>query len=134
MTSSLRTLPLRPALVAIPLGLALLTGCGDGSGDVAKDPVATVSTTSPASPTTSAAPDLPSCASIWKAGSKIPHGYHGCLDGADVVKAQKQSCDSGQVLVTFDDRFYGVEGGPVNPVPAALAKSPKYQAAKRSCG
>lgn len=133
--SLLRTLPRRSALCAIPVGLVLLAGCGNGSDDVAKDPVASASSTSPAaSPSSSAPADLPACGSIWKAGSTIPHGYQGCLQGGKVVKAQKQPCESGQVIVTFEDKFYGVKGGPVNPVPSGLAKSPKYQAAKRSCG
>lgn len=135
VTTPFRTAPRRCALAAIPLGFVLLAGCGNGSGDVAKDPVATASSSSPAAAASSSAPaDLPACGSIWKAGSKIPHDYQGCLDGATVVKPHKEPCASGQVIVTYDDKFYGVKGGPVNYVPAGLAKSPKYQAAKRSCG
>jgi hypothetical protein len=116
------------AVLAIPLGLASVAGCGDGSGGVAKDPASTGS-----APTTSAAAAMPACGDVWKAGGTIPGGYRGCTEGGKVVAAKRTPCASGQVLVTFADKFYGAIGGPVNAVPAGLSSSSKYHSAVRAC-
>lgn len=119
------------ALVAIPLGLALLAGCGDDADDVAKDPADSAGSPSASRPVPAG---MPACQDVWKAGSTIPARYRGCVDGDTVVQAARRPCESGQVLVTYADAFYGVLGGPVNPVPGGLAKSPRYRQAKLACG
>lgn len=116
------------AVLAIPLGIASVAGCGDGSDGVAKDPASTGS-----APTTSAAAAMPDCGDVWKAGGTIPGGYRGCVDGGKVVAAKRKPCASGQVLVTYADTFYGALGGPVNAVPAGLSTSSKYRSAVRAC-
>lgn len=120
------------ALLAIPLGLALFSGCGDDSDDVANDPAGSAG--SAPSSSHSAAGAMPACGDVWKAGSTIPTRYRGCVDKGTVVKAAKMECASGQVLVTYGDAFYGVLGGPVNPVPGGLKASAKYRHAKLACG
>ena len=41
---------------------------------------------------------------------------------------------SGQVLVVFDDRYYGARGAVVNDVGGPLEDDRQYQRALRSCG
>ena len=120
-------------VLAIPLVVAALAGCGDDSKDVAKDPATTGSTGSASPSSSSSASGLPACGDIWKAGGRIPSGYRGCVDNGTTVKADRRPCASGQVLVTYAGTYYGVVGGPVNPVPAGLQKSPKFRSAKQAC-
>jgi len=125
--SSPRVSWLRLGLLVVPLGLAGLTACGNGSGDVAKDPA-----THSSSPAASGAA-LPACSDVWKAGGTIPKTYRGCMDGATTVPAHRQPCASGQVIVTYADSYYGVLGGPVNPVSGGLKNSAKYRSATGAC-
>ena len=110
--------------------LLLLAACGDDEPTTASDPAGESS-----GPTGGAGedlPDWPSCEEVWVAEGTLPKGYKGCLDGGTAVKADKQACSSGQVLVVYDDRYYAVVGGPVNETDG-LAEDSKYRSAKQSC-
>src|SRR4051812_6550489 len=96
------------AAVRMAAVLLLMSSCGDDSSSTADDP---------STGTSSSASDSgwPSCSDVWVDGGTIPKTYQGCVDDDGTeVKADKQSCSSGQVLVTYDDTYYGVLGGPVN--------------------
>ena len=123
---------------------ALLSACGDDSGSSAADPADTTSTSSSATPSDTptsseatteptAAPDWPACDSIWVEGQKIPTRYKGCLDGSDQVAADNLSCSSGQHIVRYADRFYGVAGGKIYETMGPLDKDKGYLKMVRTC-
>jgi hypothetical protein len=116
-------------VIACLLGL-WLGGCGEEPADPSTSERAGSSDTASSAP----APDGPACAEIWVDGEALPEGYHGCVQGDAWVKAAVSRCDSGQVLVTFDNRFYGAKGAVVNDVGGPLDDSQQYQRAVRSCG
>lgn len=134
-----------PLLAALALGLG---GCGtDDSSSVASDdtPAATSSSSSPAptppSSTSAAAapsdtppPGTPDCAAVWRDGAKIPRAYRGCVDadGAYVAK-DGLGCSSGQTIIRFADRFYGVAGGTVHEATRPLLSDRDYRAAVVRC-
>jgi hypothetical protein len=132
---------LTTVVAALVVPLALLSACGDDSGSSAADPADTTSTSSSATPSdtpasteaTSEAPDWPACDSVWVAGQKIPGGYKGCLDGSDQVAADNLSCSSGQHIVRYADRFYGVAGGKIYESSGPLDKDKGYLKMVRSC-
>ena len=124
--------------------LALLSACGDDSGSSAADPAETTSTSTaspsdtpassePTAEPTSEAPDWPACDAIWVEGQKIPGGYKGCLDGSDQVRADNLSCSSGQRIVRYADRFYGVAGGKIYETTGPLDKDKGYLKMVRTC-
>lgn len=77
----------------------------------------------------------PVCADLWVDGQPLPDHYRGCSDSQGTwVHAEAQRCDSGQVLVTYADRYYGAMGAVVNDVGGPLADDPHYRRASRSCG
>ncbi|WP_148572699.1 hypothetical protein [Nocardioides caldifontis] len=110
------------ALLAAPLLLVALAACGEDEGDGADGASETTE-----SPTGAAA----SCEEVW-GGEKLPDPYEGCTEDGTVVAAVTQECSSGQVIVTYDDRYYAVPGGPVNDV-GSLAESKQYHKALRQC-
>lgn len=114
--------------------LTLLAACGDDEPTTASDPSAEPdqSASEPTEGETTEVPDWPSCAEVWVAEATLPQGYKGCLDGDTAVKADRQMCSSGQVLVTYDELFYAVVGGPVNET-EGLAQDSHYRSAKQSC-
>lgn len=117
-----------------------LAGCGDDA-DKADDPSgasasstgssAASSTPSPSKKTLDTS-NWPTCSQAWVAGKRLPSGYRGCLDGSQPVRAKKTWCESGQVFVTYEGRFYAVLGGPVNET-GGLSRSPVYKKAVRAC-
>jgi hypothetical protein len=104
----------------------VVAGCGSGADE---DSVATDPTETSGEPARS-----PSCAEVWVAGRAIPTNYKGCSDGDTWVRADISRCESGQVLVTYANRFYGAKGSRVNDVGEPLAGNKNYQLAVRSCG
>ena len=68
------------------------------------------------------------------AGQGLPAKYAGCSEDSTWVEADSQRCDSGQVIVTYADRFYAAKGFVVNDVGEPLSDSKQYQRAVRSCG
>ena len=126
------------------LPLALLSACGDDSDSAATDPVGSdtpsdTSTPSPTEPTAvatdspPATPAWPACSEMWVADAKLPLGYQGCLEGDDAVKADNLSCSSGQRIVRYDDRFFGVAGGLIYETSGPLEKDKEYLQMVRTC-
>lgn len=128
----------------------MLGGCASG-GSTASDPAAASpsASASPSDPSTASAapssapptvttpplePSGPPCGQVWTKGGRIPGGYRGCLEGGAFVKARTRRCASGQVLITYGDRYYGARGYPVNDVGSPLEASSQYRSATRSCG
>jgi hypothetical protein len=120
----------------------LLGACGDDSGSAAADPTDSSSESAEPSeptettePTASASelPDWPACDDVWVAGAEIPGGYQGCIDGDQAVKADNLSCESGQRIVRYDDRFFGVSGGKIYEVEAPLDKDKQYLDMVHTC-
>ncbi len=133
-------------LAALVLPLALLSACGDDSDSSATDPADSgtsspavtdsPSTTDPSESSSDATPeprDWPACESVWVEGGKIPVRYHGCLDGTDEVAADNLSCSSGQRIVRYQDRFYGVAGGTIYQTSGPLEKDKQYLKMVRTC-
>lgn len=108
-----------------------LGGCGDDA-----DPTEATGSTpaSSGSPSGTAVPDGPACDEVWVDGQDLPERYRGCVQDDDWVEAATSRCASGQVLVTYGDRFYGAKGAVVNDVGEPLDDSDQYQRAMRSCG
>ena len=142
MTGPRRTTTSILAAAAATLVL-VLAGCGDDT-ETGTDPTTSDTTsdaptsdassdTSSEAPTDSVDPDLPDCTDVWQAGEAVPKRYQGCVADGAVVKAERQRCSSGQVLVTFEDAYYGVEGGPVNEESGGLDSSDSYRDARRAC-
>jgi len=93
------------AAPAAVLALGVLAGCGsDSEGSAAAAPSET--------PTTHAT-DLPFCSDVWVADKRLPTSYKGCETDGQAVKPDRRMCSSGQTIVTYDNRFYAVLGGPV---------------------
>lgn len=110
-----------------------LGGCGEDS-DV---PRATGSSDTPASSPSSSTPpvpDGPACRDVWVDGADLPRSYRGCVQADSWIRADASHCASGQVLVVFDDRYYGARGAVVNDVGGPLEDDRQYQRALRSCG
>lgn len=117
-------------------GLAL-TGCGEQADETAADP------TSPAASEpaetgstgeTTAPAGTPACAETWQAGNRIPRSYKGCEDDeGSFVERDLLDCSSGQRMVRYADRFYGVLGGAVREASGPLDDDRDYRAAVRSC-
>jgi hypothetical protein len=121
-----------PAIVLV--ALAGLAGCGaDSGGPTAEEP--TTATSSSEGPTSSPAPaDAPACEEVWAAGETIPRGYRGCSDeSGGYVERDGLACSSGQRMVTYADRFYGVIGGTVREAADSLEDDPEYRKAVRGC-
>jgi hypothetical protein len=116
---------LRTAAVALAATALVtsLTGCGeeDGDGDGS----------SAASSTPTPSGSALACEDVW-GGETLPDPYEGCTEDGAVVPPERMECSSGQVIVTFDDRYYAVPGGPVNDV-GSLAESKQYRQAMRTC-
>lgn len=120
--------------VASLLAAGLLLGvsaCGDDTGDGGADSTGSASESPSASASTASA--TPDCAEVWTAGQTLPTSYKGCMSEGQMVAADRFECSSGQVLVTYGDRYYAVLGGPVNDVGKPLEASRQYRSAWRSC-
>ena len=79
------------------------------------------------------APDWPACGDVWVADAKVPLGYKGCLEGDTAVKADNLSCSSGQRIIRYDDRFYGVAGGTIYETSGPLEKDKQYLKMIHTC-
>lgn len=112
---------------------ALLSSCG--SDDTAEDPAASGPSASPtvASTPTADAPDLPACAEVWQEGGTLPRSYDGCAEDGESVERDVVRCSSGQTMVRYADRFYGVLGGKIHQTEGPLSEDRAYRRAVRSC-
>lgn len=161
-TTTTRWAPAAPVarlLPALVLGLVVLAGCGsedaeptagDSAGDTAGDTAsstpsdAATSSASPepseptSEPTTSASPEVPAgtpaCGEVWVEDARIPRGYRGCVDDTGAyVRADRLGCSSGQALIRYADRFYGVAGGTVSRTAGPLLDDPDYTETVEGC-
>jgi len=124
----------RRACACAVLVAVALAGCGqeDGGGS-AGDPPETASSSAPGE-AESVPPGTPDCGEIWQAGAKLPRGYQGCADETGAyVERDALGCSSGQRMVRYGDRFWGVLGGTVNEADGSLARDRDYKASVRSC-
>jgi hypothetical protein len=122
--------------------LALASGCGGDSGSEAADPAGTSSSqtepsqTEPTAEATDSAPTTPpwpACEEVWVEGAKLPGAYRGCLESDQPVEADNLSCSSGQRIVRYADRFYGVPGGTIKQTDGPLDKDKGYLKSVRVC-
>lgn len=137
--SVLRRFLTAPVLLLGPALILALGGCGDDASTVATEGPgdngsATVSTSPTPSKSEETTPEGPACEEVWSQGQRLPRGYRGCLEGSTWVAADTRRCESGQVLVSYADRYYGAKGAVVNDMGAPLEQSKQYQQALRSCG
>lgn len=123
----------------LAVALSALTACGD-SADEAQDPGAGASSTTEESsdPAESESADVPAdapvCGEVWVAGEKIARTYRGCVDESGAyVERDSVGCSSGQRLVVFGDRYWGVQGGTVYEADGSLDQDRDYRDATRRC-
>ncbi len=130
---------LRDALLIVVL-LGAVGACGGGD-DEATDPAGSTPPSVSSAPdgdgSPTAAPEVPpgtpACGDVWSEGATIPRSYDGCVQDGALVEREVLACSSGQRLVTFADRFYGVAGGEVRVSEQALEDDRDYRSAVRSC-
>jgi len=123
------------AACCLSLGLSVsLAACGsDTVTDAGAEPTPTTSlpTATPVTPTKKPIV-LPACAEVWTADARLAGTYRGCLDGGKRIEAVVAHCESGQRIVTYDDRYYAVPGAVINDV-GDLETSDQYHRAMDSC-
>jgi hypothetical protein len=121
----------------LAVALSALTACGSATGE-AQDPAGSASSSTASEPTQSESSDVPAdapaCADVWAAGEKIARTYQGCVDESGAyVERDSVGCSSGQRLIVFDDRFWGVQGGTVYEADGSLDQDRDYRDATRRC-
>ena len=122
----------RTSTCAVLAALALASCGQQDGGESAEDRPASDSSAS--STGEEAPPGTPECDDIWVAGGKIPRVYHGCADEAGAyVERDSLGCSSGQRMVRYADRFWGVLGGTVNEADGSLDEDPDYRQSMRNC-
>lgn len=95
---------------------ALLAGCGDASTPAAEkkpSPVATTTAPAATSPTPKPVKPMPRCGKVWVAGKRLPGGYRGCAPAGVLPAVDRYYCESGQVLVTFQNHYYAAKTGKI---------------------
>ena len=115
------------------LAVLALASCGQDEGaDSADRPAGDASSSSPGGePAPAGTPD---CAQVWQAGADIPRGYQGCADDTGAyVERDALGCSSGQRMVRYGDRFWGVLGGTVNEAQGSLEEDRDYRVSMRNC-
>ncbi|GAA4695912.1 hypothetical protein GCM10023349_09100 [Nocardioides conyzicola] len=133
-------------IAAGTLVAGLAAGCGSDEGDAA--PVATdsASPSQSASPTVEASPTAseessqtaapaswPDCSDTWVADADLPSPYKGCAADGIAVPADSIHCSMGAVLVTYDDRFWGVPGHVISQSKGPLQKDARYRRTRATC-
>ncbi len=127
--------------------VCLLAACGSEAADPVASDQSTASTSASPSESSSASPsasesaspsptppaDAPTCGDVWVDGGDIPRFYTGCMEGDVYVERDALGCSSGQRLVRYADRFYGVMGGTVHKAAHMLTQDRDYLAAERRC-
>ena len=121
------------SVLACLLGL-WLGGCGDEVDEPSRATGSSESTGTSGSPSEKPVPDGPACEDVWVDGQDLPGSYRGCVRGGTWIAADTRRCASGQVLVTYADRYYGAKGAVVNDMGEPLEEDRQYQRALRSCG
>jgi hypothetical protein len=126
-------------LWVFPLGVllsALLVSCGGEDGGTSA-----ADSSTPASPTASEEaggepappPGTPECGDVWQEDAKLPRRYGGCAAEGVYVKRESLSCESGQVMVHYGDRFYAVLGGTIHQTSGPLEEDRGYKLTVRGC-
>lgn len=122
---------LRAYLLVVGMAVASLAACGDETADTGASSGSAATATDSATPTESVREPL--CSAVWTVGQDVPEGYEGCSDETGWVPADEYLCDSGQLLVTYADRYYAATGAQVNDAEGSLADSTPYQKARKRC-
>ena len=130
MSASPRLRAVLPLAAVLALGLG---ACGSQSDDqAAPDGSGSLSASPSASSTLPAG--TPDCSTVWQDGTTIPRVYRGCADdNGGYVRKDGLGCESGQTIIRFDDRFYGVAGGTVHEASSSLKSDKGYRAAVLRC-
>jgi hypothetical protein len=123
----------RGLLPALALTGLCLAACG--SEEPGADDATSKTQESPSGDTSGSAPSgAQDCATVWQDGGTLPRTYRGCVDdGAHYVPQDALGCESGQRIIRYADRFYGVPGGTVHAVSTSLEKDHEYRAAVLRC-
>lgn len=131
----------RASAAAVALvAAAALASCGADETS-ATDPSPSEGRSSSSTPSQDAAsaetepvpPGTPKCSDVWQDGRRIPRVYAGCAEGDTFVKRDVLGCSSGQRMVSYANRFYGVLGGTVHEARQPLDEDREYAAATRRC-
>ena len=123
----------RTTTCAVLAALALAS-CGQQDGGESADDRPASGSSASAPSGEEAPPGTPECTDIWVAGGQIPRGYHGCADEAGAfVERDVLGCSSGQRMVRYADRFWGVLGGTVNEADGSLDEDRDYRESMRNC-
>lgn len=127
------TAPRRRASACALLATLVLTSCGQQDDGGSADEPSGSSTS--AAPSGEAAPaGTPDCTEVWQEGARIPRSYQGCTEeGGVYVERDVLGCSSGQRMVRYADRFWGVLGGTVNEASGSLDEDRDYETSMRNC-
>lgn len=82
--------------------LASLTACGGGDGGSDN-------------PIQDAADNAPQCSDVWAVGKTLPKDYEGCMRDGTIEAAVVYNCDDGSKLTGYDNKFFALVGGPIEP-------------------
>ena len=117
------------------LATLALAGCGQQDGGGTPEASSSAGGSPSAATGKPAPPGTPECGEVWKAGAHIPRTYHGCTEeGGGYVARDVLGCSSGQRMVRYADRFWGVLGGTVNEASAdSLDEDRDYETSMRNC-
>jgi hypothetical protein len=127
------------------LVLGLVAGCGSDDGaDVATDGSGTPSASPTDDPTPETTPtpvevdtvapaSWPTCAETWNEGATLPKAYAGCSLAGAAVPADAVHCSMGALLVTYDDRFWGVPGHEISRADGKLQQDADFRQARATC-
>jgi hypothetical protein len=124
-----------PLAVAAVLAAGALTACGSDSSTVAEDPSSSAPPPSgSATPQISPSPSGPACATVWKAGAKLPSPYRGCTTESGWVKSEVYQCEDGHRIVTYAHLYFASPGRNISRAETTLAKDRDFQHTLAVCG
>ena len=122
------------AAVAAVSAVLALGACGSDSSTTATDPASGASPSVTETPSTTPAPQSPTCATVWRNGQALDTAYRGCATSKGWVKAQVYQCSDGHRLVTFSHAFYAQPGRKITRSDTTLAKDPAFRHLMAVCG
>jgi len=126
-------LSVRAATCAV-LAVFALAACGESGDETAEEAPAPESSSDSPPTGEPAPPGTPDCTEVWQEGASIPRSYQGCAEqSGGYVERDVLGCSSGQRMVRFADRYYGVLGGTVSEAARGLDEDRDYREAVRSC-
>ena len=122
------------AVTCAALAACVLASCGQQDGEGAAEEQPRPESSSSSSAGEEAPSGTPDCSEVWQQGGAIPRGYQGCADETGTyVERDALGCSSGQRMVRYGDRFWGVLGGTVNEAQGSLEDDRDYRISMRSC-